>query len=56
LGDEVEAQPDLVFPCDFYWVDVNIASGVVEPTINTRSQTTLILTYLCIFLKELFLH
>jgi hypothetical protein len=48
LGDEVEAQPDLVFPCDFYWVDVNIASGVVEPTINTRSQTKLIL-HICVF-------
>jgi hypothetical protein len=55
LGDEVGAQPNLVFHCDLYWVDVNIASDVVEPTI-TRSQTTLILTYLCIFLKELFLH
>jgi hypothetical protein len=56
LGDEVGAQPNLVFHCDLYWVDVNIASDVVEPTINTRSQTTLILTYLCILLKELFLH
>jgi hypothetical protein len=56
LGDEVGAQPNLVFHCDLYWVEVNIASDVVEPTINTRSQTTLILTYLCILLKELFLH
>ncbi|KAK2408715.1 hypothetical protein QL285_044205 [Trifolium repens] len=58
LGDEVGAQPNLVFHCDLYWVDVNIASGIVElePRINTRSQTTLILTYLCILLKELFLH
>jgi hypothetical protein len=56
LGDEVGAQPNLMFHCDLYWVDVNIASDVVEPTINTRSQTTLILTYLCILLKELFLH
>jgi hypothetical protein len=36
-----------VFHCDLYWVDVNIASGV-EPTINTRSQTTLIL-HICVF-------
>jgi hypothetical protein len=41
LGDEVEAQaqPDLVFDGDdLSWLDVDLASGVAEPTINTRSQ------------------
>ncbi|KAK2429465.1 hypothetical protein QL285_027902 [Trifolium repens] len=41
LGDEVEAQaqPDLVFDDDdLSWLDVDLASGAAEPTINTRSQ------------------
>jgi hypothetical protein len=39
LGDEVEAPSDLVFDGDdLSWLDVDIASGAAEPTINTRSQ------------------
>ncbi|WJX29351.1 hypothetical protein P8452_18003 [Trifolium repens] len=41
LGDEVEAQAqsDLVFDGDdLSWLDVDLASGAAEPTINTRSQ------------------
>ncbi|MCI92483.1 hypothetical protein A2U01_0113779, partial [Trifolium medium] len=36
-------QPDLVFDGDdLSWLDVDIASGIAEPTINTRrSQATL---------------
>ncbi|XP_050896545.1 uncharacterized protein LOC127103323 [Lathyrus oleraceus] len=45
LGGEGEAQldnDDMVFDGDdLSWLDVEIASGVAEPTINTRSQTTL---------------
>lgn len=45
LGGEDEAQPDnddMVFDGDdLSWLDVEIASGAAEPTINTRSQATL---------------
>ncbi|PNY14079.1 hypothetical protein L195_g010751, partial [Trifolium pratense] len=42
LGDEVEAQPDLVFDGDdLSWLDVDIASGAAKPTINTRKQVAL---------------
>jgi hypothetical protein len=39
LGDEVETQPNLMFDGDdLSWLDVDIASGAAQPTINTRSQ------------------
>lgn len=45
LGGEGEAQPDnddMVFDGDdLSWLDVEIASGVAEPTINNRRQATL---------------
>ncbi|KAI5386093.1 hypothetical protein KIW84_072604 [Lathyrus oleraceus] len=45
VGGEDEAQPDnddMVFDGDdLSWLDVEVASGVAEPTINTRSQATL---------------